>query len=263
MNRDNTPFPNFSYKKLHTVSLRKVRHAVHYFNMLEPGDRVIVGVSGGVDSLALLSLFGSHKNNWMEQIEIIPLHIAAGFPTKPDELNRLKDYCDRLGLPLRIEYRDIESKAFAENAPFNPCFICSRMRRKALFETAELMGATKVALGHHMDDLIETFFINLIYGRELAGFMAKQELFAGKYHIIRPMFLLEKAHIEGLHTKRPFPVLSKICPLDGSTKRDRVRMLLKSIYSENPKLKKNIFKALFHVKHEYLLENFKDLLGQI
>ncbi len=257
------PFPEFSYKKLFDLALRKMRQGVHYFDMISPGDRIIIGISGGMDSLALLSLFGSNKNNWTEMIEIIPLHIAAGFDSESSEIALMKDFCERLGYPLRIEYRDIESKAFAEDAPFNPCFICSRMRRKAIFETAELMGVTKVALGHHQDDLIETFFINLLFGRELAGFRPKQELFGGKYHIIRPMFLLEKKYVEGLHAKRPMPILSKSCPADGDTKRDSVRILLENIYRENPKSKKNILRALFHVKNDYLMADYKDFLKYI
>ncbi|MFP4459406.1 MAG: ATP-binding protein [Candidatus Zixiibacteriota bacterium] len=257
-------FDNFSTKKLITISLRKLRHAVHYFGLLEDGDRVVIALSGGLDSTMLFYLLTHPKNNWMlRDIKFYPLHIDSGFRMDEHVWSRIAELCRRRNTELLIEKRDIESKAFADDAPFNPCFICSRMRRKAIFETAELLGANKVALGHHRDDVIETFFLNICFSREMAAIIPKQELFQGKYHLIRPFFLTDKTILETLSKRLAFPEAPKSCPMDGKSRREMIREYLKMLYTEDKNIKKNIFRSLFKPKHDYLLEKYSDLLSSL
>jgi len=137
------------------------------------------------------------------------------------------------------------------------------MRRKALFETAEILGANKVALGHHRDDVIETFFLNMMFSRELSTIVPNQELFQGKYRIIRPMFLIDKIYINAYCQKMHIPYVKSVCPMDKTSKREFVRLFCEHLYRQEPKAKKNIFRALFKPKNDYLLAQYSDLLSQI
>ena len=257
------PFYNYSTQKLFDVAHRKFRHAVSFFDLIQEGDRVIIAMSGGVDSTMLFLFMTSRRNWWHGKIDIIPVHISSGFNFDRTILKKIGDICEANGYPLHVEYRDIQSKAFAEDARFKPCFICSRMRRKALFETAEIMGANKVALGHHRDDVVETFFLNMMYSRELSAIVPLQELFQGKYHLIRPMFLIEEVYLKTYAKRRSLPKFKRICPADGHTRRDYVRTILNDMYDSDIKIKKNLFRSLFRPKEKYLLERYNELLKKL
>jgi tRNA 2-thiocytidine biosynthesis protein TtcA len=156
-----------------------------------------------------------------------------------------------------FEFRVIESnigpKAHGAQNRENPCFLCSRLRRKLLFQTAEEMGCNRMAFGHHKDDLIETFFLNVFYGASISTMVPVQDFFGGKLTVIRPFYLVDEALIRRYAQLMDWPEISLDCPTAGSSKRGEIKDMLKHFYKSNRKIKGNIFHALQNVNAEYLL----------
>ncbi|MCK5833740.1 tRNA 2-thiocytidine(32) synthetase TtcA [bacterium] len=253
----NSGFRNLSANKRKSVLLRSVKKAVGMFHLFEDGDRVLIAVSGGKDSLVLLDIFREKSPWWARTVEFIPVFIDSGFSEKNDEFLDLKEFSLMRGMELYVvECKTIAKISFGNDRPQNPCFICSRLRRKALIETADKLGANKIALGHHRDDVLATFLINAFYGRQIAAIRPNQSLFSGKFHLIRPLFLARETQIRAYADAFSFPDLSRKCSLDGNTKRDYIKKLLDELECDNPGLKRDLFRALFHPKTEYLLGDY-------
>ena len=152
----------------------------------------------------------------------------------------------------RIIKGDFGPKAHSPENRENPCFLCSRFRRKILFETASELGCNKIAFGHHKDDLIETFFLNVFFGASISTMLPVQRLFNGNLTIIRPLFLLDEKTIKGYARSMDWPEINLGCPTAGSSKREDIKNMLKRFYRSNKKIKGNIFHALQNVNPEYL-----------
>jgi tRNA 2-thiocytidine biosynthesis protein TtcA len=134
----------------------------------------------------------------------------------------------------------------------NPCFLCSRLRRKRIFEIAAERGCNKIAFGHHRDDIIETLLINLFYGREISTMLPDQPIFGGKLHIIRPLAYVREGLVKRYAKERGFPFIENRCPTSRTSKRRRVKELLDDMEKESPQIRENIWKAMGHVKTDYL-----------
>jgi len=250
-------FDKLSANKRKSVLLRSVKKAVGMFGLFEDGDRVIIAVSGGKDSLVLMDILAERSPWWARTVEFVPVFVDLGFAEEADDFGDLREFASARGMELKIAHRkEIARISIGNDRPQNPCFICSRMRRKALIETAEELGANKIALGHHRDDVLETFLINAFFGRQIAAILPNQSLFEGRFRLIRPLFLAREGQIKSYADAFAFPDLSRKCPLDGETKRDYVKRLLKTLERENPGLKRDLFRALFHPKPEYLLGQY-------
>jgi len=158
------------------------------------------------------------------------------------------------GFDYRIIASDIGPRAHGPENRENPCFLCSRMRRKLLFELADTLQCNRIALGHHKDDIIETLFLNIFYGASISTMLPVQELFGGKLTIIRPLYLLDEDLIRRYAEEMDFPRIQLGCPSAGATKREEIKDMLKSFYRKSGKIKGNIFHALQNVNTEYLLQ---------
>lgn len=250
---------NLSATKQKTVLLRSVKRAIGRFHLLDDGDRVLIALSGGRDSLVLLDILSDRSAWWSRTVEFIAIYVDSGFGTDTDKtkLDGMRDFAAVRGIELHIaEHHEIASISFGEDRPQNPCFICSRLRRKALLENAERLGANKIALGHHREDVLETFLINAFFGRQIAAIRPNQPLFDGKFRLIRPLFLAQESQVKAYASVFAFPDLSSKCPMDGNTKRQYVKELLRRLESENPGLQRDLFRALFHPKPDYLLGDY-------
>ncbi len=230
---------------------RKVGKAIHSYGLLASGDRILVAVSGGADSLLNLWFL----RNWLEKApisyDLIPVHLDLGF--ERSNVKKIIDYLSGYDLSFHIEFTDFGPKSHSSfNRKKSPCFLCSMLRRKRLFELAHAFGCNKIAFGHNMDDLIETFFINMCYTGELSTMVPKQEMFKGLITIIRPLALVEKDKIQRLAQKLRLPVVENPCPSAKSSRRSDIRTLLTDLYHLNPHARPNIMKALTHVRLEYL-----------
>jgi tRNA 2-thiocytidine biosynthesis protein TtcA len=225
--------------------------AIHRYGLIQDGDRILVGVSGGKDSLTLLHLLNERRNRIPIHYELIPVHIDLGFDTGRAEI--LKDLFESKDLSYRIEFTDIGKRANSSENRENPCFLCSWERRKRLFHLAHHFKCNKIALGHHQDDIIETFLLNIFYSAEISAMLPLQTLFKGKITLIRPLALLEEKRIERFAREKGLPFGASGCPVSGKTKRKEVKELIETLTKKNRKIRGNIFRSLSNINMEYLL----------
>lgn len=226
--------------------------AVLDFNMIQKGDRVLVGVSGGADSLALLDLLDSTMI-FVPSFSILAVNIDMGFDSSYRGYNELEKYLQQSNYRYIMEKTDIGPLAHSDYNKKNPCFLCSRLRRKRIFEIAAAEGCNKITFAHHRDDIIETLLINLFYGREISTMMPNQQIFGGELHIIRPLAYLREELVKKYSRERNFPVIKNDCPSSQNSRRLYVKNLLNELEKENKDIRDNIFKAMSHVKPDYLM----------
>jgi tRNA 2-thiocytidine biosynthesis protein TtcA len=225
--------------------------AVMDYGMIAAGDRVLVGVSGGMDSMALLDLLNTPMVH-VPPFSLVAVHIDHGFDPDGAGCGIIARYLNAGGYDAVLERSDIGPLSHSEYNRKNPCFLCSRLRRKRIFEIAAERGCNKIAFAHHRDDIIETLLINLFYGREISTMVPDQSIFGGKLHIIRPLAYIREGLVKKYAKERGFPVIENGCPTSRTSKRRRVKDLLKELEKENPRVRDNIWKAMGHVKTEYL-----------
>ncbi|MGC8736964.1 MAG: ATP-binding protein [Dissulfurimicrobium sp.] len=230
---------------------RLVGKAIHGYGLLHQGDRIMVALSGGSDSLLTLWFL----RNWLKKApisyEILPVHLDMGFGGGTVET--LWRYLSENGLSYHIEETGFGIYAHSPgNRGKSPCFICSMLRRKRLFELAARFGYNKIALGHNLDDMIETFFINLSFIGEMSTHVPRQEMFGGLITIIRPLALVNKGQIERLSRELGLPITKNACPSSGRTRREEIKGLLENFYRLNRHARGNIAKALTRIRPEYL-----------
>ena len=225
--------------------------AVMDHRMIEPGDRLLVGVSGGADSFALLDLLDSPMV-FVPDFSMLAVHIDMGFDPEYMAYREIQKYLDDNRYQYVMEKTDIGLLAHSDFNRKNPCFLCSRLRRKRIFEIADRHGCNKIAFAHHRDDIIETLLINMFYGREISTMMPCQSVFGGKLHIIRPLASLEERLIKKYRHERGLPTFKNACPSSENSRRNYVKKLLDSLEIDNPNIRHNIYTALGHVKPDYL-----------
>ncbi len=242
------PRHSYTYKALN----RAAGKAMHRYNMISEGDRIAVGLSGGKDSLAMMWILKERQHRIPVNYELFAVYIDPGF--KGDFSRQLEKYCHKTGFNLRIDHTDHGVLAHSTENRENPCFLCSRLRRKRLFEITEELGCNKLALGHNKDDIIETLFLNMCYAGEISTMVPSQPFFQGRFKIIRPMAFVDEDTIKRFMVEEKLPVFVNPCPSAKTSKRQEIKALLERLYSSNKKIKGNIFHAMSHVKTEYMLE---------
>ncbi|MEW6500877.1 MAG: ATP-binding protein [Thermodesulfobacteriota bacterium] len=232
-------------------SNRLVGKALHDYRLLADGDRVMLAVSGGIDSLVLCHLLTHWRHKAPIHYDLLAVHLDMGFGS--GEADLVAAQLERTGLPFLVERTTFGREALAAEDGRSGCYHCARQRRNRLFALAKEHGCNKLAFGHHQEDLTETFFLNLLYAGNLSTMVPRQELFGGNLALIRPLAYLDKAQVRELGELFGVTPVTNPCPLAGDSKRETVRRLLASLYAENPRFKANIFAALGHVRPEYLL----------
>lgn len=226
--------------------------ALHRYQMISDGDRIVVGVSGGADSLTLMQMLLERLARIPIQYELFAVYIDPGFEGSFAE--PLEIYCEKIGFPLRVEYTDYGVLGHSSDNRENPCFLCSRLRRKRLFEIADELDCNKLALGHNKDDLIETLFMNICYAGEISTMLPVQTFFQQKFALIRPLAYTDEDLIRRFARDQRFPDFINPCPTAATSKRREIKLILKQLYRSNKKIKGNIFRSMSHVKLEYLLK---------
>ncbi len=230
---------------------RAVGKAIHDWQMISENDRILVGVSGGKDSQSLLKILFSLQRRSPVKFEILPVHIDAGFEKSFSK--ELEEFIDTNYLAPKIIYKNYGVLAHSEENTENPCFLCSRLRRKKLFEIAKEEGCKKIALGHNKDDIIETLFINMCYSGRIGTMKPSQSFFNGALDIIRPLSYVEKKDIIRFCDRYDLPVFKNNCPSANKTKRIEIRQMLETLYGHNKHIKGNIFRSMSNVSQDYLL----------
>lgn len=224
--------------------------AIHGYGLIEPGDRIAVAVSGGKDSLLLLWLLRDRLRRVPVSYELVAVHVDLGF--EPSTADPLEDFFRAEGFSYRIIRTDYGLQAHGPQNRENPCFLCARRRRAAIFREAQTLGCTKVALAHNQDDFIETFLINILYGSQTAGIVPRQSFFGGTLVVIRPLALIDTEKVARMVRHLGLPVVENPCPSAGRNVRTEIREFLFRLYRSNRKIRGNIFHAMSHVNLEYL-----------
>lgn len=220
--------------------LSKVRKACEEYSLIEENDKVAVGLSGGKDSLILLTAMAGLQKFYPKKFELIAITIDL-FDGKSD-YNDIKKYCEELGVELHIIPSQIYEVVFEVRKESNPCSLCAKMRRGILNQSAKDLGCTKVALGHHLDDLIETFFLSLIYEGRLSTFAPKTYLSNTDITVIRPMIYLKESEVRS--KSKSMPVFHNNCPANHKTQREFIKDNLALLNKKIPNSKDLIFKAI-------------------
>jgi len=230
---------------------RLMGKAIHTKQMIQDGDHILVSVSGGKDSFSLLWLLRERIKRIPIEYHITAVHVDPGFGS--NSARQIRSFFTQHGFDYKIIESDFGPKAHSDENRENPCFLCSRLRRKAIFELADELGCNKIALGHHKDDLIETFFLNIFYGASISTMLPVQKFFGGKLIVIRPLYMTDEGIIRKYARSMGWPEIELGCTTSGYSKREDVKRMLKDFYRSNKKIKGNIFHALQNVKPEYLL----------
>jgi tRNA 2-thiocytidine biosynthesis protein TtcA len=224
------------------------------FRMIRPGDRIAVGVSGGPDSLSLLNLlldgFGYATNDFT----LVAVHIDMGFtqPEGPKNRELLEDHFRSLRVNYRIVRTAIADEILSPKTKKNPCFVCSLLRRKAVYEVADSEKCNRIAYGHHQDDIVETLLLNILYGRKIGTMYPVQSVFKNRLALIRPFVYIEEAQLKRFAAQSRLPQIQRLCPMDGNTRRQRVKELIAQLQRTErfANIRKNIFKSLYHMELE-------------
>jgi len=239
--------------KLHLHLRKRLEETLLKHSMLSQGDRVLVGVSGGADSLALLNLLTGPLLFAPKPDFILAAHVDMGFD-EGGQARRLEDFFREKKIHYRIEQTQIGRLAHSDfNRKASPCFLCSRLRRRKLFELARDFRCNKLALAHNKDDVIETFLLNVFFAREISTMIPFQAFFRGEFYLIRPLAYIEEELIRKFAREAGPPVMENPCPSAGKTKRAYIKGVLKALEEENHNVRENIFKALKNAKLDYLL----------
>ena len=238
--------------KLYLHLKKWLEKAVLDYGMIKEGDRVLVGVSGGADSMVLLDLLASPMV-FVPEFSLTAVHIDLGFPGGEGDAEMIAGEMGKIVSDFVVEKTDIGPLAHSDYNRKNPCFLCARLRRKRIFELAAARGCNRIAFAHHRDDIIETLLINIFYGREISTMKPNQSIFRGGLHIVRPLSYLPEKMIKKYAGERGLNPLPNRCPTSGTSRRLYIKQLLRSLEKDNRQLRHNIWTAMHHVKPDYLL----------
>ena len=223
---------------------KKVGKAMADYKMLSEGDRIAIGVSGGKDSMTLLHILQTRQNFCPIKYHLVAVHVDLGY--YPKDTRRLKNYLKKSRFEYAIKKLDISPKD-------KNCFWCSWNRRKILFETAAEYNCSKVALGHNMDDIIQTVLLNLFFNSEISAMSPNQELFGGRLRVIRPLAYVEKNRITSFVKESKIPFYKYSCRKSYKSNRKKIADIIEDLRKICPDIKTNIFRSIKRIKKDYLL----------
>ena len=223
--------------------LSYVRRAADDYHMIQEGDRIAVGISGGKDSLTLLYALHGLQRFYPQHFELHAVTVDLGFQNL--DLSRIESICrDELQIPYTIVKTDIADVIFEQRKEANPCSLCAKMRKGALNDAIKKEGYNKVAYAHHKDDVVETMLMSLIFEGRFHTFSPVTYLDRTGITVIRPLLYMNEADVIGFVNKNQVPVVKSPCPADGHTKREYVKQLLRQLNLENPGVKERMFTAI-------------------
>lgn len=234
---------------------KQVTKAIIDYGLIEDGDRVMVGLSGGKDSWALLQILDVLRRRAPIDFSLVAVTVDSGY--KDYKHGAITEACQARGWELRIEHTEIgEVMDDLLDAGDTPCSLCARLRRGVLYRVADEVGATKIALGHHLDDFVETLLLNVFFAGALKAMPARLVSDNGKHVVIRPLAYVSEADARAYTRESELPVIGCCCPACGdlSLQRQRVKRLIQELEREHPQVKASMLKALTNVKPRHLLD---------
>ena len=222
--------------------LSLVRKACDDYLLIDENDKIAIGISGGKDSLTLLYALHEMKRFYPKKFEIHAFTVDLGFGIQ--DFDAIKSLCEDFSIPYTVISTEIAEIVFKTRQESNPCSLCAKMRKGALNQAAKEAGCTKIAYAHHRDDIIETMFLSLLYEGRFYTFSPKTYLDRMDLTVIRPMMYVQEAEVIGFQNKYQLPVCKNPCPVDGKTKREYVKNLIRSLNIDNPGVKDRMFRAI-------------------
>jgi len=222
--------------------LSYTRRAIDDYNMIKEGDKIAVGLSGGKDSILTMLALANLRRFYPNKFELIAITLDMGF--KGFDVTPLKNLCEENNVTYIVEKTHIAEIVFDIRKEKNPCSLCANLRRGILYDTATKNGCNKVALGHHMDDVMETFFMSLIYEGRIHTFAPVTYLSRKNVEIIRPMIYVTEQDVKRFVKKNDVKIVKNNCPANGETKRQYIKDLIYKLNKENHKVRESIFGAI-------------------
>lgn len=222
--------------------LSHVRRCIEDYEMIQPGDKIAVGVSGGKDSLVTLYAMAKLKEFYPIPFELHAITVHPGVPEM--DFGKVEKLCEELGVPYHIIHTQIFEIIFDIRKEKNPCSMCAKMRRGALHNAMQELGLNKIALGHHLDDAVETFFLSLFYEGRLSCFQPVTYLDRTGITQIRPLLYCGEGMVRNAAVRHELPIVHNPCPADGNTRRQEVKELIADLRKDYPNLKDYVFGAM-------------------
>lgn len=222
--------------------LSHLRKAIEDYHMIEDGDKIAVGLSGGKDSITLLSALKALQRFYPKKFDLIAISVDPGFEFFDCEF--LKEVCDKLDVPLFCEESHIKEIVFDIRKEKNPCSLCANLRRGILNTTAIREGCNKIALGHNEDDVLETFLLNLFYTGSISTFAPVSYMDRSKMTLIRPLIYTPEKEIRRFVKKNNITVMPKACPMDGVSKREDMKKMIQDLQIDIPHVRANLYGAI-------------------
>lgn len=234
-----------------------VRKAVEEYDMIKEGDKIAVGISGGKDSLVLLASLATLCRYYPKKFTVVGLTLDMGYD---EDYSKIKEFCNSFGVEHLVKKTNIKEVIFDYRKEENPCSLCAKMRRGALNDFAIEQGCQRVALGHHNDDVLETFMLSLLYEGRINCFSPVTYLDRTDIYQIRPLIYVREADIRAVAKRLEIPVLKSSCPVDGETKREEIKNIISSLdKTVNAGMKKRLFTAISNSKIDGWAKTLPDL----
>ena len=225
---------------MNTKIVRLFHKACADYGLIEDGDHILVGLSGGKDSLALTELLGARAKIYKPRFRVTALHVRVKERDYHSDISYLERFCEEAGVPLIVKDVEIGNEGVKDT---NPCFLCSWYRRKTLFNVAQEIGCNKIAFGHHRDDLIETMLMNLIYQGTFATMPPMLQMDKMPLRIIRPLCLIDEQALIALAAERGYEKQTVLCPFEHVSSREKAKELLRQIKAMSPEAMDSMYGA--------------------
>ena len=235
--------------RLRSRLTKRFHKACADYGLITDGDHILIGLSGGKDSLALVELLGKRAQIHVPRFEVTAVHVRVKERDYHSDLSYLEDFCSRVRVPLIVTDTEIGE---AKGKDKDPCFLCSWYRRKVLFDVAQELGCNKIALGHHKDDLVETLLMNLVFQGSIGTIPPLLQMEKMPIQMIRPLCLIEEKDIAEYAERSGYEQQVKLCPLEKVSSRAYMKELIKQLEKLNPNVRDSIFGAMENIKAEYL-----------
>lgn len=232
-------------KKIH----QKVGKAIQKYHLIDEGDHILVGLSGGKDSMVLLEALAGRRKYHPVKFELTAIHIGLASQPYTVDLEYLHSFTDKLQVPFIHRVIEVEMDKEKDK---NPCFFCSWNRRKVLFQTALESGYQKLALGHHMDDAIQTLLMNMTFQSSISSMPPSLPLFDNKIKLIRPLSLLTEEEVKAFAEVKAYKKEIKSCIYDKDSKRKEIKQLIGQLVKLNPKIRTNLYASMTNIQSDYL-----------
>ena len=248
-NMELTP-EQFELRRLQSRLTKRFHKACADYGLIADGDHVLVGLSGGKDSLALVELLGKRAQIFVPRFRLTALHVRVRERAYLSDMSALEKFCQAFGVSLLVKDTEITEKP--ARGEKDPCFLCAWYRRKVLFETAQELGCNKIALGHHKDDIVETLLMNLVFQGAFATMPPCLPMEKMPIQIIRPLCLIEEKDLVRYAELQAYPKQMRLCPFEKESSRAEVKQLLTTLERLNPNVRDSLWGAMQNIKPGYL-----------